>query len=308
MMKMEKKTLLLSVLTLLLALSASAAQTVVWEGTQKFTNWSDVLNVEGYKLKEAKTDDVLLLSITATDGAQLQLSWGNNWTCFERMEHKDISGNYEMLLTAQDADQLRQGIHIKGVNFTLTAVTLRSNDGEYTTHAEDLFAWKDMLTSGATQGGKCTIRLKPYGGAGWYWPETVNLSNHSGIVVKLLQPATEPMTVQLLYGNKSVKSQAISKNATQCELSLTAAHKKVYSLNIISEKAQTVSIGSVNLIDKQGNAVTTEVKGLRPDYYQVIGTEYYNTAGIRLAYPQPGINIVKMNLEGGRNIVRKEWK
>lgn len=305
---MKRKVLLMSAFCLLLTIGARATDAIVWQGSQTFTGWSDVLNIDGSKLKEAKVDDVLHLSITTSPGAQLQLSWGNSWTCFEGLEHKSISGDYEMLLSAQDATRLRQGIHIKGVNFTLTAVTLRSNDGEYTTQSEHLFAWKDMLMSGATQGQACTIGLMPYGGAGWYWPEPIDLSSYGSIVIQLLQPAAEPLTVQLLYDDKGVKSQVIAPNATQCTLPLSSLHKNAYSLNIISEKAQTVSIGSVNLADKQGNTIPSAVGSLQEDSRKVISTHYYNAVGMRLPYPQTGINIVKTHVEEGQTLVRKVWK
>jgi len=246
------RKVLITAIMLLLTVGVSATETIIWQGTKKFSGWGDVLNIDGSKLTKAKADDVLLLSITALSGAQLQLSWGSNWSVFEGLDALGISGDYEMLLTAQDATRLHQGLHIKGVNYTLTAVTLKSNDGEYTTQAEEFFAWKDMLLSGATQGQTCTVGIKAYGGAGWYWPETVDMSGYGGIVVELLQPAAEAMTVQLFYGEKSVKSKTVAKGATQCKLTLGALYKKVFSLNFISEKAQTVSIGSVNLTDKSG--------------------------------------------------------
>lgn len=286
-------------------MSASATETVVWKGSKTFSGWGDQLSIDGSKLSKAKADDVLCLSITAQNGAQLQLSWGSGWTCFEALEHADISGNFELQLTALDASRVRQGIHIKGVSFTLTAVTLRTIDGEYETLAGDLFAWQHLLLSGATQGQKCTVGLKAYGGAGWYWPETVDLSGYGSIVVELLQPAAEPMMLQLLYGDTGVKRQNIAKGATSCRLVLSATHKRASSLNIISEKAQMVAIGSVNLADKQGNIIAA-VGSQLDDTPNALSVEYYDLAGRRLSHPQPGINIVKRNLEGNRTIVRKE--
>ncbi len=292
-------------LMLLFAAGASATDNVVWQGSKKFTNWGDVVNIDGSKLKDAKADDVLRLSITASNGAQLQLSWGNSWTNFEGLDALGISGDYDMLLTSQNANRLHQGLHIKGVNFTLTAVTLVNNEGEYSTLSEDLFSWDAMLLSGATQGQTCILGLKAYGGAGWYWQEPVDLSGYGNIVVDLQQPAAESMMVQLLFSETGVMRRTIAKGATQCKLSLSSAHNKAYSLNIISEKAQTVSLGSVNLTDKQGNVVSTGVENVIADGI-VVSTEYYNTAGVRLKGPQKGVNIVKRNYEGGRSIIRKE--
>lgn len=299
------KTIFLALLAMPF-LAASAAETVIWQGSKQFLSWGDVLNIEGSKLSAAKADDVLHLSITAAAGAQLQVSWGNGWTNFDGLESLSVNGDYDMVVTTQDASRLRQGIHIKGVNFTLTAVTLKTNDGKYETLADDLFAWDDMLLSGAAQGQTCTVSLKPYGGAGWYWQEPKDLSGYGSIVIDLLQPASETMTAQLFYNEKSVKSQTIAKGATQCRITLTTAHRKTCSVNIISEKAQTVAIGSVNLADKQGNIVSTAVSLLPAATPQVLSVEYYNTAGVRLSRPQHGMNIVKTHYQGGRTIIRKE--
>ena len=143
---------------------------------------------------------------------------------------------------------------------------------------------------------------------GWYWPEKVDLSGYGSVVIELFQPAAEMLTVQLLYDEKGVKRQNIIKGSTRCKLLLNTTHKNVYSLNIISEKAQTVAIGSVNLTDRQGNVVPTCIDEQSILASRILSVEYYNTAGVRLNLPQAGINIVKINLEGGRVIVRKELK
>ena len=302
---MNLKMICLALLTMLFV-SVSAAETVIWQGSKQIQSWSDVLNIDGSKLSDVKTDDVLRLSITASAGAQLQVSWGSSWTNFDGLNALSINGDFEMIVTSQDINRLRQGIHIKGINFTLTAVTLKTYDGKYETLSEELFAWNDMLLSGAVQGETCTVRLKPYGGAGWYWQEPKDLSNYGSIAINLLQPASETMTVQLFYNEKNVKSQTIARGETQCNIKLSTAHKKVYSVNIISEKAQIAAIGSVNLSDKQGNIVPTAISGYPADTLKILSMEYYNTAGVLLSQPQHGINIIKINYKGGRTIVRKE--
>lgn len=62
---------------LLFTMGARAAETVIWQGSKSFASWSDVLNIEGRLFSQTKADDVLHLSITASAGAQLQLSWEN---------------------------------------------------------------------------------------------------------------------------------------------------------------------------------------------------------------------------------------
>lgn len=283
--------------------TAEAATTTAWQGEKKFSTWSDVLNISGSKFGQAKPDDVLRLSLTATSGAQLQLSWGQGWTCFDGLEAMPLAGDFEMLLTAQDIGRLRQGLHVKGVNFTLTAVDVVSNDSQYTTEDARLFGWDRLLTSGATRGQNCTVAVEAYGGAGWYWSETADLSAYGSIVVALQQPAKEDMTVQLLYGETGVKSQTIAKGATQCRLPLSTAHRLAYSLNIISEKPQTVALASVNLTDRKGNIVTTAVTEMAAG--ETATTEYYDLAGRRLARPARGLTVMKVRLKGGKSLTRK---
>lgn len=303
----DMRKILLTTLLFMVIAAASAAEITVWQGSKQFTGWGDVLNIEGSKLSGAKADDMLHLSITASAGAQLQVSWGSNWTNFDGLDARSISGDYDIVVTKQDVGRLSQGIHIKGVNFTLTAVTLKTNDGSYETLAEDLFAWHDMLLSGAEQGQTCTVSLKPYSGVGWYWQEPKDLSNYGSIVIELLQPAAETMTAQLFYNDKNVKSQNIAKGATQCTIKLTAVHRKAYSVNIISEKAQMVAIGSVNLADKQGNIVPTAVGRIPADTPSVVTMEYYNSAGVRLSHPQHGIILSKLFIKEAKRLFGRKY-
>ena len=57
-----KAILTLLTVALLFPAGVRASETIVWQGTKKFTNWSDVLNIEGSKFSGAKADDVLHLS------------------------------------------------------------------------------------------------------------------------------------------------------------------------------------------------------------------------------------------------------
>lgn len=292
---------------LIIALHLQAATTVVWEGSKAFTSWSDVLNIAGSKFSKVQADDVVLFSITANAGAQLQVSYGSNWTNFEGLSALSVTGDYRMVVSSAMVSQLRQGIHVKGQNYTLTAISIVSNDEEYATLAEDLFSWNQLLVSGASRGEKTTLTLLPYGGAGWYWPEGIDLTSYASIDVQLQQPAQEALIVQLLYDVTNVKRAQISKGSSSCRLTLSTQHKSAYSLNFMSEKAQSVALASVNLTDQQGNPVATAINALTEDD-AVILTEYYNAAGIRTNGIQSGINIIRMKTKGGRTIVRKVAK
>lgn len=63
---------------LITALHLQAATTTVWEGSKTFSLWSDVLNIAGSKFSKVQADDVVLFSITANAGAQLQVSYGSS--------------------------------------------------------------------------------------------------------------------------------------------------------------------------------------------------------------------------------------
>ena len=79
----NRKSQLILAMLLLFSVGATAAESLLWQGSKKFSGWSDVVNIEGSRFNGAEADDVLHLSITASSGAQLQLSWGSGWTCFD---------------------------------------------------------------------------------------------------------------------------------------------------------------------------------------------------------------------------------
>lgn len=292
---------------LIVALHLQAATTTVWEGSKSFSSWSDVLNIAGSKFSKVQADDVVLFSITANAGAQLQVSYGNSWTNFDGLSALSITGDYRLVVTAPMVSQLRQGIHVKGLNYTLTAITILSNDQQYETLSGDLFAWDQLLTSGATRGATTTLALLPYGGAGWYWPDGTDLTSYGSIQIELQQPAQETLLVQLLFGENSVKRGQIAKGSNSCRIVLNSQHYSAYSFNVMSEKAQTISLASVNLLDRQGNAISTNIAAATEADEPML-TEYYNAAGVRLEHMQPGINIVRIKTKGGRTLVRKVVK
>ena len=100
----------LSLLTM--ALHLQAATTTVWEGTKVFSSWSDVLNIAGSEFSQVQADDVVLFSITARDGAQLQVSYGTGWTNFDGLSALSVAGDYHMVVSPAMVGQLRQGIPI----------------------------------------------------------------------------------------------------------------------------------------------------------------------------------------------------
>lgn len=284
-----------------MALTMQGATTVVWQGIKTFSLWSDILDIRGSKFSKVKADDVVMFSLTVNGDAKLQVSYGSGWINFAGLEALPVAGDYSMVVTAQMAALLKQGIHVKGTGYTLKAVSIVSNDAGYTTSSADLFAWTDLLTSGATRGETSTVSVMAYGGVGWYWPEPRDLSGFGSIEISLLQPAAEPVIVQLLYGDTGVKCVTMARGTTTCRLMLNAAHKSVYSFNIMSKKAQVVAIGSVNILDKQGNV--TAIGQLDNPTCQT--TRSYNLNGMEHDQPNKGINIVESKTQGGQTSARK---
>jgi hypothetical protein len=280
------------------------ATITVWQGCKTFSTWSDVLNISGSNFLKVKADDVVVFCLTSNGDAKLQVSYGSVWINFAGLESLPVAGDYSMVVTSQTAGWLKQGIHVKGTGYTLTAVNIVINDADYTTNSADLFAWNSLMTSGATRGERSTVSLMAYGGAGWYWSEARDLSVFGSIEINLLQPALEPVIVQLLYGDTSAKRMKIAKGATTCRLALSGAHTSAYSFNIMSEKPQTVAIGSVNLLDKEGKL--TGISQVEDG--DESATTYYGLDGMRLKQPCQRINIVVTKIQGGRTYARKITK
>lgn len=273
----------------------------IWQGSKIFSTWSDVLDISGSKFSKIKADDLVVFCLKSNGDAKQQVSYGSGWTTFPGLDAMPVTDDYNMVVTKQTAVQLKQGIHIKGTGYTLKSISIVSNDTGYSTSSTDLFAWKDLMTSGATRGESSIVSLMAYGGAGWYWPETCDLSGFGSIEVNLLQPAAEPIIVQLLYGNSGVKRMKIAKGATNCKITLTSAHKTAYSFNIMSEKAQAIAIGSVELLDKEG-----KVAGIDPTEEKTgITSNYYTLNGVQQNQLSKGINIIVSKTQGGQTYTQK---
>lgn len=292
--------------------SANAVTITLWSGQKTYTNWSDVINIDGSKFSEVKADDVVRFVIKTSNNAQLQVSYGTGWINFDGLSSLSITGTYEMVVTNTMVSQLKQGIHVKGINYTLSAVELVSGNEPYVTECETLFGWEKLLVSGATKGETSSVGIKAYGGTGWYWREGIDFTQYRNLDIQFQQPLSSPLILQLLYGESGILGVTISAGRENYILSFSSNHKDVYSLNFISERPQNISLGSVNLIDKQGNIVTSGIKNVdfntgndAFDETMIVKRQYYNAAGQRMDCPQPGLNILYMELKDGRVVTRK---
>ncbi len=293
---------------LMLAAPAKATTTTIWSGQKTFTNWGDVVNVDGSKFSSVQPDDVVRFVIQASSGAQLQVSYGSSWTNFDGLSAMSISGNYEMVVSTAMVSQLKQGIHVKGVNYTLSAIVLVTGNEPYTTECESLFAWDDLHVSGVTKGKYSGLGFKDYSGAGWYWAEGTDLGQYRFLDIQMQQPLSSMLIIQVLDDVAGARSINVAAGNEKYRLTLPTNFNHVYSVCFLSQKSQNVSLGSVNLIDRQGNIVTTGIRQVENDLYHddsVVSREYLNAAGQYLDAPQKGLNIVRLKLKNGKEIVRK---
>lgn len=299
------RSILILLVSVLYAIGGHAETINIWTGNKSFGTWSDVLNIDGNQFRRANADDVVRFSMTCGSGAQFQLSYGSSWTNFDGLGAYSVSGDYDLVVNNKNLRQLKEGIHVKGVNFNLKSVVLLSNDGAYQTEHPSFFAWEDLVTSGAEKGQSCLIAMKPYSGAGWYWEEGKTIAALNTLEVELFQPASEEIIVQILYNTSNYRTAVVKKGETKGAIKVAAALKNVYSVNFLSEKRQSIALKSVNLIDKEGNTVTGIDGDVVSGAEEIMSAEYYSLSGIRLPHIQKGINIIVIRTKDGRTITQK---
>jgi len=280
------------------AISAKASTTTnVWSGSKSFTDWSTQLSIEGSKFNNCQTDDVIRFVIEASSNAQLQVSYGSSWTNFSGLEAASISGSYYFIITKENLSKLKQGIHIKGINYKLTSVDIISNPEDFTSSNKDLFNWNTLFTSGGEKGERNIIIIKPYGGAGWYWQEKQDFSEAKKMIVTFLEPLTSNLIMQVLYGDKSVKTSNIQAGK-ESFTALLFNLKDVYSVNFMSETHQNLALGSIELMDKDGNVITG-INGMETKNNEVKGQQIYNANGEIIGQMQKGFNIIRKYMDDG---------
>lgn len=299
---MNIKRFFLSLLTCVMVGSMMGSTTSLWSGNQNFTDWSTVVNISGSKFQKVKAGNLVHFVMETRDGAQLQVSYGSSWTNLPDLSSRSVSGNYDMLVTQSMVSQLKQGIHVKGVNFTLTAVQLFAFDGSYTTESPEFFAWDDLFVSGGTK-DDTWLSMKPYSGAGWYWAAAQDFSVYDSLQIKFQMPTDQPLQLQVLYSSSGVRRVTLPADTESYSLRLTTAMKAVYSVNLLAEQAQSVALASVNFVDKEGNIVPTAIEDMKlggedEDFYDLSGRRIVRQLG-------RGPAVVRRRLSGGTYQTRK---
>lgn len=290
----------------LLSLQMAATTTVLWSGKKVFASWSDVIHVAGSKFGQVEADDIVCFEIEAGSGAQIQVSYGSGWTNFEGLEHLGISGSYDMIVASGMVSQLKQGIHVKGVNYTLTAIKLLKRDQAYTTQNEELFGWDLLMESGSDKGDKCNISMKAYGGCGWVWPQGADFSQVRWVEVCFAAPLEQPLIIQVYDDKGGIKRVVAPIGSTEKLLAITGGMSVATCLSFISEKPQTIALQSVNVKDKSGNLITSDVESVSSDAWVVKSERYYDMNGRKMTDMQSGLNIVVTEYVTGQQRVKKQ--
>ena len=68
-------------------------------------------------------------------------------------------------------------------------------------------------------------------------------------------------------------------------------------VNVVYDEVRAYAGATLNVV--YGEGVTTGITGVTASDAEVVATEYYSPAGIRLAQPQGGINIVRQRMSDG---------
>lgn len=120
---------LFSMLVLLLSvLTRVQASTEVWSGEFKADNWNSVLDVSGSSFSSLKVGDQVVFSGTANGGAQIQIA-NNDWSSYITASDYncvDFNGSYTIDVDETNLALFQGGIHIKGTNFTLLSVRIKT--------------------------------------------------------------------------------------------------------------------------------------------------------------------------------------
>lgn len=127
--------------------AAKGKATVLWSGDQDAGDWSSEVSVDAGKLSGVKAGDEIVFEGTLTaGGAQIQV----NDASYKPLssEYEDFSnGTYTLKVTADNLSRVMTGLKVKGKNYRLTSITLKSADtGGTTTDPQKENVWKGTFT------------------------------------------------------------------------------------------------------------------------------------------------------------------
>lgn len=233
--------------------TATAETKQLWTGNATFDDWGDVVNISAQQMAGVSADDIVRFVIEAGEWAQLQVSYGTGWTCLDGLEACNVSGDYELVVTAQVAKVLKQGIHIKGVGYTLKAVEWIACDGGFDSQHPAL-TWQNLTVSGGTKGVRSTVGLHRYGAVGWYLTEPLAADMYEALELTFGMPLKADVIAVYTHGNGQRRRSVVKAGKTTCRLGIGTARGEVGSIALMSAEAQTIVLQQATLHAKD-NAI-----------------------------------------------------
>lgn len=126
---MKQKINLLIMMLLTGIRSIKAEENIDWNGSPVSTG--DWANTIYYTSAAAEAGGALKVSLTATDGAQIQISVSSPWGTLTSGTCQDaVTGDYYFIFTATEAANINSSkLAIQGKNITVTALSILSQSG-----------------------------------------------------------------------------------------------------------------------------------------------------------------------------------
>lgn len=271
----------------------------LWTGSATFDDWSDVVNINGQKFANVSADDIVRFVMETRSGAQLQVSYGSGWTNFDGLEACNVSGDYDMVVTASMAKALKQGIHIKGVGYTLKAVEWISSKGGFESDHPAL-TWEHLKVCGGTKGTSNVVGLHRYGGMGWYIDEGLSPDEYETMEITTATPLKEDVIVTYTCSNGTHRRYTMKAGETAHTLSIARATAEVDCIAMMSAEAQTIVMEKITL-QRKDDAIGENPTTL-PEC-----TAIYGIDGCRRRHAERGVNINIYISETGEINCTKRW-
>jgi sugar phosphate isomerase/epimerase len=108
--------------------TSDASSSVIWKGTFVADNWTNLLAINGSYFNNAKAGQKLVFKTSVATG-EIQINYGTENGYQKIVDYDNFTnGTYTLILTDANIAQLKQGLVVKGHDYTLTSVELQSNN------------------------------------------------------------------------------------------------------------------------------------------------------------------------------------
>lgn len=291
------KKLITLVLFLAAMISAQAAETVIATLNVSGTstgNWANTLEISGDQFFAARSGDVLRLTFTTEEGAQLQLcvnlpSWANIVECFDVT---DESSPYSLTLTDEQLASIKADkLYIQGKFVTIVKAELVRIDSS----SETVLA---TLTPSATETGEWATTIEVQGS------EFTKANAQAGDIVRLTFSTAEGSQLQLCANTTDwswyniLPSKDVTAADSPYDLTLDAATLTNIEADKLYIQGKYISLSKAELVRNTATSIlslqTASLKNQNSD-------TVYSLSGIAQSGKlQRGIYI-----KGGRKFVVK---